>query len=306
MARNFVSQFCTDQSNVHAFMEGNSEFSRVVAEFCTQFGLKVESIRGASVELVTEEGISVGTLTLCRGSSDQYFKFSADGLIRKQKASSRSSHNERDSVKITGIVNAMKKANEMPTYDKLTGSYRHAILCAISAAYSLTRRKPKIEVTDEDLVGLLRSYVQADQYSLVSRKDALTEKLRDYDAHLNRIAERQAELHRFNDCYVIGVCRNNRYSEESRHYLIGEATYEPAVSKVTLTTKLERHATLKETRHAPLAMMIRTYAEGNKKYYDEDNELGLRRMDEYIEDLDIAVGYSDAKSVWVVIPKHGA
>ena len=66
---------------------------------------------------------------------------------------------------------------------------------------------------------------------------------------------------------------------------------------------LKRYASLTETEHAPTVAMIRSYLEGKPKLFDKDNEFGVRYMDHYLEDMDIAVGHSNNKLV-VLLPKH--
>jgi len=43
--------------------------------------------------------------------------------------------------------------------------------------------------------------------------------------------------------------------------------------------------------------------EGIPKYFDKDNEFGIRYYDHYFEDMDFAVGHSNNKLV-VLLPKH--
>jgi hypothetical protein len=66
---------------------------------------------------------------------------------------------------------------------------------------------------------------------------------------------------------------------------------------------LKRYASLKETEHAPTVAMIRSYLEGIPKYFDKDNEFGVRYYDNYFDDMDFAVGNSNNKLV-VLLPKH--
>ena len=49
--------------------------------------------------------------------------------------------------------------------------------------------------------------------------------------------------------------------------------------------------------------MIRSYLEGIPKYFDKDNEFGVRYYDNYFDDMDFAVGNSNNKLV-VLLPKH--
>lgn len=315
MARNFISPFCADLSPVHAVMESNTglpksvamNFVKGIAEFCTQFNLQVISATESDVHLVTEDGLYVGELSYkyhhagFASGNHHYFHFKSP-LIRKQKGSARSSTNARDSEKITGIIAAMKKANEVPVYKTLTASYVHAIRCAMYEAYGVRNKKPQFSLEDNVVLDLARFYIKGYEYNLAMRKDDLISKLQAYDDELQAIEDAKKSLHRFNDCYVIGACQDP--SASTHYYMIGEATYDPATESATLTTKLERHATLKTTRHAALAMMVRTYVEGKYQLFDPNNELGLRRMDKYLEDLDVAVGYSNNQSIWMVVPKN--
>jgi hypothetical protein len=67
-----------------------------------------------------------------------------------------------------------------------------------------------------------------------------------------------------------------------------------------------RYATLADSPVATDAVIIRTYAQ-DKEFFHTDNELGLRPMDKFLTDIDVAVGFQNhTNGVWALIPKNAA
>jgi hypothetical protein len=118
----------------------------------------------------------------------------------------------------------------------------------------------------------------------------------------------QATADRFKlGCTMIFI-ENDRYKSDSvRGYYVADFVtgMNPNTNtlKYQFQTPLTRYASLKETEYAPTVAMIRSYLEGIPKYFDKDNEFGVRYYDNYFDDMDFAVGNSNNKLV-VLLPKH--
>jgi hypothetical protein len=101
---------------------------------------------------------------------------------------------------------------------------------------------------------------------------------------------------------------NDRYKSDSvRGYYVADFVtgMDPNTNtlKYQFQSPLTRYASLKETEHAPTVAMIRSYMESQTRYFDKDNELGIKYTDHFFEDMDFAVGHSNNKLV-VLLPKH--
>jgi hypothetical protein len=132
-----------------------------------------------------------------------------------------------------------------------------------------------------------------------------------YDNYMKAVAsvkDSQVTADRFKKGCTMIYIENDRYKADSvSGYYVADFVTAMSASTGKLgyefQSPLKRYASLKETEYAPTVAMIRSYLEGRPKLFDKDNEFGVRYMDQYLEDMDIAVGHSSNKLV-VLLPKH--
>lgn len=311
----YVSPFY-DQSVLHAWMEDKSALVAGAQELAAAFGLqlaaspewKTDSHR-FMVDFYTKEGLYAGRLIYgvdyVRGarSGDMFFSF-ASPTIAKEKGSSRSGRDERDSKKITGIISAMKKNKEVPTTAALTASYQQALSYCFNSVANKSHRTPTADLSSQEEVALLKLFVGGDSQSAEALRSDLENKYKSYLDRLEKSLHSARAYDRFcKGCTLIGIMPNK--TTNGSFYLIGDSQKVENQSKYTLTN-VKRYNTLRDSPVAAEAAIMRTYFSGKSLRSTTNNELGVECMDEYFEDIDVSMGYANSGSgTWVAIPKHG-
>jgi hypothetical protein len=99
----------------------------------------------------------------------------------------------------------------------------------------------------------------------------------------------------------VGVMHSDHDDKVS--YIVGKATYDLDKEQVVIHDTVKRYSTLVDTSLASTAVMLRTYLK-NQPMSGRlgDNELGVTNTDHYYGDIDLAVGYSNYKEVFALIP----
>jgi hypothetical protein len=118
----------------------------------------------------------------------------------------------------------------------------------------------------------------------------------------------QATADRFKKGCTMIYIENERYKADSvSGYYVADFVTAMNASTGKLgyefQSPLKRYASLKETEHAPTVAMIRSYMESQTRYFDKDNEFGVKYTDHFFDDMDFAVGHSNNKLI-VLLPKH--
>jgi hypothetical protein len=281
----------------------------LVREFCYNFNVKVglletkdsdttEFIRShlPYIPVYTTEGMPCGTLKVKFDHEGDYFAFSSP-TISKEKASSRSDRNSRDSTTIKGLISALKRNKEIPSLERCMERYKYGIGDALRS----TARNSgyiRLDLPTETIIELVKMYLGETTYA-VSHDAVIREAYTNCVEQIDKKSEAEKVFNRFNEgCKGIGIIP----TDEKPIYVVGDITWvgdTPKVTNITIHKSLNENA-----RVAGDVMMIRTFMQGRTDV-DRNNELGVRRADRYYEDLDIATGYSSHDCVWVLIPNRG-
>jgi len=278
-------------------------------EFCYTFNTKVGFLthKGGTdksdalfraqpfIPVYTAEGVPCGTLKVKSDHDGEFFVFNSI-VVKKEKASSRSDRHTRDSKTIKGLINTIKRNNEIPSIQNCMTQHSHGIVDALRAtSYGIAC--PSIKLSTEAVVELIKVYLGETSY-VISHDADIREAHSNYISQLTARGEREKTFDRFKEgCKGIAVLS----TDEKPIYIVGDITW---VGDTPNVTNITVHKSLSENEHvAGDAMMIRTYMQGNNG--TTDNELGVKTYDSYYSDIDISTGYGNANCVWVLIPRRG-
>ena len=302
-----ISEYCPDRSRLQRVMDNNPRLARGGYDLASALGIRISHTKSDdALAFYTPSGLFSGTLTLNRGHNRrsgnpcEYFVFRSP-TVKKEKCSARSNSNERDSEKITGIITAVKKNGETPTDDRLLDQFRPGINDAYNSITSSVRT-PNVDLDSQEKIALLRSFIENNNaHAEVYRKEFEDS----YTAYLDaqsKVNDALAVKARFKKgSHVVGIMSNG--VDDKLHYIL--ADLEPTEKNGISVVNVKRYETLSDTPIASQVMMIRTYTQ-SKSWYESSNELGMKYMDQYLDDIDVAVGYRNRENgLWVLIPKHG-
>lgn len=311
---NLISHIA-DRDRTMKYFESHNERVQLlrvlVREFCYAFNTKVgfltskeskesdtsEALFRAQpfIPVYTTEGMPCGTLKVKYDHDGDFFLFNSN-VVNKEKASSRSDRNTRDSTTIKGLINAIKRNKEIPSIQSCLTRHNYGIGDALRAT-SRGIARPNIGLSFEATLELTKMYLGETAY-VVAHDAAIREAYSNYISELTQINEREKIFDRFKEgCKGIGILG----TYEKPLYIVGDITW---VGETPLVANVTIHKSLSENEHvAGDAMMIRTYMQGNNG--TTDNELGVKTADRYYSDIDVATGYSNYDCVWVLIPKRG-
>lgn len=308
---NFISHIADRDRTMKFFESDNARMPllrNLVREFCYTFNVKMGFLASKDsdapeflyhgspyIPVYTAEGMPCGTLRVKNDHDGDFYLFTSS-VISKEKASSRSDRNTRDSTTIKGLINAIKRNKEIPTLEHCLSRYRYGIGDALRST-SRGSDRPSISLSTESVVELIKMYTGETTHVTV-HDDAIRKAYSDYIAQLAKNSEMEKTFNRFREgCKAIGIIN----TDEKPIYVVGDICWvEDNVRFIDVTV----HKSLSENeRVAGDAAMIRTYMQGNNG--TTDNELGVRTTDRYYADIDIATGYSNHECVWVLIPNRG-
>jgi hypothetical protein len=168
-------------------------------------------------------------------------------------------------------------------------------------------REPNISFSGTQALDTLKAILGVDEISVHQHIPELRRVYDNYVKALAIVKDSQTTADRFKQGCTMIYIENDRYKTNSvsGYYVADFVTAMNSSGKLgyQFQTPLKRYASLKETEHAPTVAMIRSYMESQTRFFDKDNELGVRYLDHYFEDMDFAVGNSNNKLV-VLLPKH--
>ena len=99
----------------------------------------------------------------------------------------------------------------------------------------------------------------------------------------------------------IGVIHSDHDDKVS--YIVGKASYDLDKSEVVIHDTVKRYSTLVDSPIASTAVMLRTYLKNQPTSgRAAENELGVTNTDHYYSDIDLAVGYSNYREIFSLIP----
>lgn len=300
-----------DTQKTEAVLNGNAELNKLVHEFTARFkGFTVaqetsyngNSCLGDRVLLLNEDGMECGKLIVdtayMDGKQVPVYMFSSSS-VKKERSSKNSDSRTRDSIKITGLLKAIEKNNDLPTKESIYKEFAGGIGYAFGQLHKREVDTPRLG--SQQTIEVLKRFTGRDTTALpASLMEEVNKVLDQYEKKLAQDSQRNTDLLRFaKGCAVIGWARGN-----DPYYLVGTARLDDPESKQTLhTNNMTRYKTLAETPHAGLAAMLREYFKGTS-YADEANELGFAFHDKYHPDMDVSCGYSGSKYCWILIPNE--
>lgn len=318
MREDLISKFAPNKDKIIERLSDKPEFRTAVSEFCATTGLKVAyaSPIGNRAYFLTTGGFFGGDLQwVAAGWKDKKYRYIYSGpFVSKEKASSSSSRNQRDSEKITGILSALKRDDraQIPTDEKIFERFKQGMRYAFTSCVD-GRSAPRISVDETEAHALVEYFLQKNVTLIEPLRNDIESKYELYLDKLEEVREARANLTRFTaGAKIIGIIPDQLPDEregmqDDRYfYAVGEASYDERAGKVTFQSPLERYDSLQDSPVAADAAIIRTYT-GDKSWRDKSNELGIPMRDKFYDEIDIGTGYTAHETgTWVVIPKNGA
>lgn len=315
MREEFFSRFGKPQVAAEK-LQRYVKFLHTVAEFCATTKLKVAYANemGDRVWFHTANGFYGGDLqflpngTMNDRSKPRYIY--TGPFVHKEKASANSNRNQRDSEKITGILSALRRNEEIPEERDIFSEFMPGISYGFN---SCTQHKPKpsINLDSDETYALIEFYLNNNPTFAAQHRNRLESKYESYLDELDKIKDAKANLTRFaKGSKIIGIIPDpapTGVGAPDYYYVVGEAMLDGAQSDaVVLQSPLERYDSLSTSPVAADAAIIRTYTTG-KSWFAKDNELGIPMGDKYYEDIDVGVGYASHETGWwVVIPNNAS
>ena len=305
-----------DQDKLTDLFRKQPSLRNLSFDFSTAFNVKISRIKNSgALRLATPNGLDAGelsTTTNSRDRSEAVYIYENQYLIRKEKASSNSSRSERDSNKIATLIRTLKKNNEYPSDVAMTKAYAEEIIVALHPVKDGARYgAPKIELNKDITKMLAEFYLGVDTISIKQYSTELKDSYSKYLVEMQKYDESADDFKRFCAGFkIIGIAYENYHDDGSASpkYIVGEGevvTTDNSNGKVLIQGSLKSYSTLKDVPEVAVdAMMIATYMQGKstERSYSNRNELFIGRIDKFLPELDIGVGYRN-QLVWVAIPR---
>mgnify|MGYP006268387759 CR=1 FL=1 len=312
----FISPICVNPTetlekvfNVSSADEKTRHCARLVAEICSEFDLQVYHIRGASrgiashaVYLTTKDNYLPAGYVWTEGTrSDDMTYFYNNPIIHKEKSSAKSDRSTRDSSKIKTLIANLRKNTEIPLEGLLIKNYEGGIGCAFRAIAN-THSGARFDINNSMALAATKVALGIDTQM---PNDVRLQLQSTYDKFLEDtklVKDMRETQKRFaQSSTFIGVIQNDH--ETNTSYLVGKVSYDIDKNEVTFHEGVKRYSTLVDTPLAPTAVMLRTYLKDQPhRGRNSENELGVTNTDHYYDDIDIAVGYSNYKEIFTLIP----
>ena len=271
-----------------------SSYRGFIAEFCNTFNTKVViSDTEYSNMGLTYNGFRIGEIGMSSGYEEE-FLYTSSMFVAKERGHVR---NRRESGKLSTLIRTIKKKEEFPTQERIQKFFSKEIACVVSNNLEFphsTKYTPTIEASSELMLALVESVVN--KVPLTSEYE--TKARFQYEAYLKKKDLRSSSMKaadRFKQggFYVLGVASKSSY--------VAEMAYEQnvLVYKTPLTVCTEDSLQSRPEIAVPM-----TFA---KVYFETHKGSGrlysLPMVDEYIDDLDICIGYQNNTTTWALIPK---
>jgi len=299
------------------------ELRKLSQELCSVFGLKVEQIESIDKSIpecylvFADSGLRAARCWAQHIGFDKgiplfrYF-FSAE-TIKKEKASAFSARDTRDSTKIQSLIRAIRKNDEEPSLEAFISNARGSLNYAFdSIGGHIRSRVPRLELPDALAFSCLKSILGIDNFAETVYLSQLQDKYEEYIKKLAAVEAANVDASRYaKGMWIVGVMTNYAgYSSETKtdYYVLGEATniLDPGRNREwKFHAPLKRYNKLSDSPIAPTALMINTYMQ-TLPTFTKTNDLGVPRGDKHYPEIDIAVGHTNSKEFWVLIPKHGS
>lgn len=305
---NYISDFVDDRVGFQAEVERKvtPPLLDAALTFAGTYGLRIHNALSDCVNFVTASGLPAGELSYRKDYTRKsknplgtFFHYQSK-LISKERSTGRSDKKARDSDKVTGIINALKKNNEEPKDESLLTPYVNSMRYAFMAA-NPSSNSPTILLGDAPTLALVKLFIDNDKVTVETHRENIEKAYATYLDKFEKMKDARTILSRFQKgCHAIGIIPNP--NGDKFFYLVGDAEYDAVTQGYTLKNHA-RHKTLTNTPLAADAAIIRTYAQG-MPWYNSENELGLALRDSFLFDIDVAIGYSNFENgMWALIPK---
>jgi len=265
-----------------------------IAEFCNTFNTKVViSDTEYSNMGLTYNGFRVGEIGMSDGYAEE-FLYTSGMFVAKERGVVRT---RRESAKLSTLIRTIKKKEEFPTQERIQKFFSREISCVVSnnlESPRSTRYASTIGLSDSLALALVELVVNKTPLTSMFQANARES----YDNYRKKLEERSSSMKaadRFKKggFYVLGVTPKSSY--------VAEMAYEQnvLVYKTPLTVCTEDSLQSRPEIAVPM-----TFA---KVYFETHKGSGrlysLPMVDEYIDDLDICIGYQNNATTWALIPK---
>jgi len=304
MLDNIISKF-GDRELTKTRLENNDALRNMALEFCATFknvsvcaSLNSQSL--SHVDILMDNGLHAGSLYVTKDYNGEFYQYTSDVFVSKQKATGRANKQTRDSKTITGLIKAVTKNKEWPQYDGLYRSFRRGLSYAFNA--TCPGRPAQIDLSSELAGALVVSYIEktdiSGQYdaTLLAKYDELMRKRREY-------MEGADAFKRFaKGCKVVAISQRTHAGPHT--YYVGNvsATLDSrgGIQDINLI-HFHRYDFISECDLVAADMaIIKTYMQDKIK--DAFNPLHIPFADKYYPEIDIATGYDNREMLWVLIP----
>ena len=313
----FISPICVNPTetqdrvfNVSNASEGIKHCARLVAEMCSEFDLQVvksvkrhhRSHSSDYVHLVTKDNQLHAGYVYAEGTcADDMTYYYSCGIIAKEKSSAKSDRSTRDSSKIKTLMANLRKNNEIPTENTLIQQYKGGISCAFRA---IANNNGNVYFNLNDKLGLLavKSVLGVDTNISNDVRSQLQDVYDQYKKEVEAVKDMRDTQKRFaQGATFIGVIHSDHDDKVS--YIVGKASYDLDKNEVVIHDTVKRYSTLVDSPIASTAVMLRTYLKNQPTSgRAAENELGVTNTDHYYGDIDLAVGYSNYREIFSLIP----
>lgn len=297
-------------AKAHRLLSNSTHLTKFAQEFCHEFDTRVsfdgDNFSNRNISLEMPNGMRIGSLSVNSSSGNPIYIAEMPSIISKDRSSKWSGNGARDSEKLPNLIRTIKKNKEQPTDAKVLEMFNSAIYHALDDITN--SREPNFGINGTQALDALKAVLGIDNISVQQHVSEFQKMYDNYMEAVASVADSKVTADRFKKGCTMIYIENERYKADSvSGYYV--ADFVTAMNANTgklgyeFQSPLKRYASLKETEYAPTVAMIRSYLEGKPKLFDKDNEFGVRYMDHYLEDMDIAVGHSNNKLV-VLLPKH--
>ena len=299
-----------DAWKAHRLLSNSTHLTKFAQEFCHEFNTRVsfdgDNFQNRGITLEMPNGMRIGELSVNTSNGKPVYVADMPSIISKDRSSKWSGNGARDSEKLPNLIRTIKKNKEQPTDAKVLEMFNSAIYHAL--ADITNSREPNFGINGTQALDALKAVLGIDNISVHQHVSEFQKMYDNYMKAVASVKDSQVTADRFKKGCTMIYIENERYKADSvSGYYVADFVTAMNASTGKLgyefQSPLKRYASLTETEHAPTVAMIRSYLEGKPKLFDKDNEFGVRYMDHYLEDMDIAVGHSNNKLV-VLLPKH--
>lgn len=299
-----------DPAKAHRLLSNSTHLTKFAQEFCHEFNTRVsfdgDNFQNRGITLEMPNGMRIGELSVNTSNGKPIYVADMPSIISKDRSSKWSGNGARDSEKLPNLIRTIKKNKEQPTEAKAMEMFNSAIYHAI--AEITNEREPHIGISGTQALDALKALLGIDDMSVHQHIPDYQKIYDNYMKASESVKGSQATADRFKKGCTMIFIENDRYKSDSvRGYYVADfvTAMNPSTNKLgyEFQSPLTRYASLKETEHAPTVAMIRSYMESQNRYFDKDNELGVKYTDHFFEDMDFSVGHSNNKLI-VLLPKH--